>query len=150
MKLNPDKIRQELSAKKLLSLKSLIERDIKVNHPGEKITLDQAAQMLNLFVENGSEIIRFGNTLFIVTNPNEDNIIFHTVNAYAPQTYFYNGLQFFYELSSRGKKQATSYFSSPKMTELLQKIKLPNQTITESDDPTSGDTMIVTDLTRSA
>jgi len=150
MKLDPNKIQKDLQPKKILTLKKLIERDIKVNHPGEKITLDQAVQILTQFKENGAELIRFGNTLFIVVNPNDENIVFHTMNADPSQTYLYNGLQFYQELHSRGKKQATTYFSGSKITEYLQKIKLPSQTITQSDDPSMGETMLVTPLVRSA
>jgi hypothetical protein len=150
MKLDPSKIEKDLAPKKILPLKNLIERDIKINHPGEKITLEVAVQKLTQFKDNGSELIRFGNTLFIVLDPNAENIVFHTLNADPPQTYYYNGLQFFSELYNRGKKQATTYFSGPKVTEYLQKIKLPNQIITESDDPSMGTTMLITPLVRSA
>jgi sialic acid synthase SpsE len=146
MKLDPKKVRKDLEPKKILPLKKLIERDIKANHSGEKITLEQAVQILAQFKKNGAELIRFGNTLFIVVNPNDEDIVFHTMNADPPQTYLYNGLQFFSELQSRGKKQAVTYFSSPKVTEYLKKIKLPSQTIAQSDDPSMGTTMLVTPL----
>jgi UDP-2,3-diacylglucosamine pyrophosphatase LpxH len=59
-------------------------------------------------------------------------------------------LQFFAELHEQGKTQATSYFSNPKLIDFLEKTKLPNETIGESDDPSRGSYMVVTPLTRGA
>lgn len=150
MKIDPAKAAKELTPKKTLPLIDIVKKDLKVNHKGEGITLEQAAETLEQFNQNGAKFVRFGNTLFIVINPNDEAVIFHTVNSDAPQIYLYNLLQFYAELYEQGKTQATSYFSSPKLIDFLEKTKMPNQTITKSDDPGMGEYMLVTKLSRSA
>ena len=149
MKIDPAKAVKELEAKKILPLEDIVKKDLKVNHRGEGITIEQATNALFEFKQNGAEFIRFGNTLFIMENPDDDDVIYHTVNADPPQTYLYNILQFFANLHERGKTQATSYFSNPKMLDFLKKTKLPNETIAQSNDTSKGTFMVVTPLTRS-
>jgi hypothetical protein len=150
MQIDPALAHKELTPKKTMPLIDIVKKDLKVNHKGEGITLEQAAGALEQFSQDGAKFVRFGNTLFIVTNPNDEAIIFHTVNADPPQIYLYNLLQFYAELYEQGKTQATSYFSNPKLIDFLEKTKLPNETIAESDDPARGSYMVVTPLTRGA
>jgi hypothetical protein len=150
MQIDPALAHEELTPKKTIPLIDIVKKDLKLNHKGEGITLEQAAGALEQFSEDGAKFIRFGNTLFIVENPNDDAVIYHTVNADPPQIYLYSLLQFFAELHEQGKVQATSYFSNPKLIDFLEKTKLPNETIGESDDPSRGSYMVVTPLTRGA
>jgi hypothetical protein len=150
MKIDPALAHKELTPKKTIPLIDIVKKDLKLNHKGEGITLEQAAGALEQFSQDGAKFVRFGNTLFIVENPDDEDVIYHTVNADPPQIYLYNLLQFFAELHEQGKAQATTYFSNPKLIDFLEKTKLPNETITESDDPSRGSYMVVTPLTRSA
>jgi hypothetical protein len=150
MQIDPALAHEELTPKKTMPLIDIVKKDLKVNHKGEGITLEQAAGALEQFSQDGAKFVRFGNTLFIVTNPNDEAIIFHTVNADPPQIYLYNLLQFYAELYEQGKTQATSYFSNPKLIDFLEKTKLPNETITESDDPSRGSYMVIMSLTGGA
>ena len=150
MQIDPALAHEELTPKKTIPLIDIVKKDLKINHKGEGITLEQAAGALEQFSQDGAKFIRFGNTLFIVENPNDEAVIYHTVNADPPQIYLYNLLQFFAELHEQGKTQATTYFSNPQLIDFLEKTKLPNETITESDDPSRGSYMVITPLTRSA
>lgn len=150
MQIDPALAHEELTPKKTMPLIDIVKKDLKVNHKGEGITLEQAAAALEQFNQNGAKFSRFGNTLFIVENPNDPEVIYHTVNADAPQIYLYNLLQFYADLHEQGKVQATTYFSNPKLIDFLEKTKLPNETIAESDDPSRGSYMVITPLTRGA
>ena len=150
MQIDPALAHEELTPKKTMPLIDIVKKDLKVNHKGEGITLDQAAAALEQFNQDGAKFSRFGNTLFIVENPNDEDVIYHTVNADPPQIYLYNLLQFYADLHEQGKTQATTYFSNPKMIDFLEKTKLPNETIAKSDDPSRGSYMVITPLTRGA
>ena len=150
MQIDPALAHEELTPKKTMPLIDIVKKDLKVNHKGEGITLEQAAAALEQFSQDGAKFVRFGNTLFIVENPNDEAVIYHTVNADPAQIYLYNLLQFFADLQEQSKTQATTYFSNPKLIDFLEKTKLPHETITESDDPSWGSYMVVTPLTRSA
>ena len=150
MQIDPALAHEELTPKKTMPLIDIVKKDLKANHKGQGVTLEQAAAALEQFSQDGAKFVRFANTLFIVENPNDKSVIYHTVNADPPQIYLYNALQFFADLHEQGKAQATTYFSNPKLIDFLEKTKLPNVTIAESDDPSRGSYMVVTPLTRSA
>jgi hypothetical protein len=150
MQIDPALAHEELTPKKTMPLIDIVKKDLKVNQKGEGITLEQAASALEQFKQDGAKFVRFGNTLFIVENPDDEAVIYHTVNADPAQIYLYNLLQFFANLHEQGKTQAVTYFSNPKLIDFVEKTKLPNETIAESDDPSRGSYMVVTPLTRGA
>ena len=121
MQIDPALVQKELTPKKILPLIDIVKKDLKVNHKGEGITLEKAARALEQFSQDGAKFVRFGNTLFIIINPNNQEIIYHTVNADPAQIYLYNLLQFFADLHVQGYTESSTYFSNRNFFEFLVK-----------------------------
>lgn len=146
--MNVTKLKDKMASKKTMSFEEIVRKDLASNQPG--VTMGQAVNALQTFKKNGAELLRFGNTVFIVTDTQSDPVVYHSVNADPPKSYVYNELGFFAKLHEEGKTQAVTYFTSPKTLKFANKYKLPIQTVSESNDPSKGPYMVTTNLTRSA
>lgn len=129
-----------------MTIEQIIKKDLETNYAGTDFTLEKAAEILDLYIENGAAFKRVGNTLFLVFDYEGDTVKYHTINADPLKTYLGNCLVFFAYLYKQGKKEAVTYFNGEKTKRLLEKYKLDNQTITESDSPDDGKYMLITDL----
>lgn len=129
-----------------LSIEQIIEKDLKANYAGTDFNMEKAAEMLELYIDEGAAFKRVGNTLFIVFDYEGESVKYHTINADPLQTFLGNCIVFFAYLYKLGKKEAITYFNGEKTKRLVEKYKLANQQLTQVNDPNEGEFMLVTDL----
>lgn len=131
---------------KEMTIEEIVKKDLETNFAGTDITIEKAAEMLELYIDDGAAFKRVGNTLFVVFDYEGDSVKYHTINADPLKTYLGNCLVFFAYLYKLGKKEAITYFSDDKTKKLVERYKLANETVTESDSPDDGKFMLITDL----
>ena len=150
MKLTPEQIVKKLQSKKEMTVEEIVKKDVEINGKRLGITLEQGYGAIKQFKDQGATFRRVGNTLFAIVNDDNGVVTYHTINGDPLKSFLYNCLAFFAYLSEQGYKQAVTYFSDAYTQKLVEKYKLENQTVEQSNDPDQGTMMLVTNLTRSA
>ena len=150
MNLSADQLASKLKSTKEMTVEEIIKKDIAVNGKRLGVTLEQGYGAVKNFKDQGATFKRVGNTLFVIVSDDNGVVVYHSINGDPLKTYLYNCLAFFAFLYEQGYKEAKTYFSDAYTQRLLEKYKLNNETIEQSDDPQQGTMMLVTNLTRSA
>lgn len=131
---------------KNLSIQDIVKKDVEANYPN--LTFKQGMKIFLAAIMRGTKYIRSGNTLFLIDKKDGDTVYYHTINGDALNSFLYNCLAFFGKLSNEGATTAITYFSSVKTLKLVLRYKLPNEDVTQSNDPSKGKYMIITNLTK--
>ena len=141
---------EKFKSTKEMTVEDIVKKDIATNGKRLGVTLEQGYGAIKQFKDSGATFKRVGNTLFVIVNDDNGVVTYHSINGDPLKVFLYNCLAFFAYLHDQSKKQAKTYFSDAFTQKLLEKYKLKNETIEQSDDPQQGTMMLVTDLTRSA
>ena len=150
MKLSPEQIAEKFKSTKEMTPEEIVKKDISINGKRLGVTLGQGYGAIKKFKDDGATFKRVGNTLFVIVDDANEVVTYHTINGDPLRTFLYNCIAFFAYLSKEGYTQAKTYFSDLYTQKLLEKYKLKNETIEQSDDPQQGTMMLVTNLTRGA
>lgn len=139
-------LHEKLKSKKQMSVEEIVKKDLDTNYKHLGYGVKNGMAILTHYKEQGADFKRVGNTLFVIMPAQDNVVVYHTVNGDPLKTFLYNCLQFFAYLYEQGYKQALTYFSDPKTKIILEKYKIPNEQITESNDPEQGEFMMTTSL----
>ena len=129
---------------KKLPIEKIMEIDLERNNPGTDLAPRHMMLMLSEMLDQGWEIKRFNNTLFLAKDEGDD-VLFHTMTAEKPHDLERSAMAFYlYELGL-GKKLAYTYFDNPTIIRLFERMK-GAETVEMSDQPNLGKYKALVDL----
>jgi hypothetical protein len=105
-----------------LSIEEIVARDVKHNHAGSGLTYDEAITTLAGLIEDGSQLIRVKNTLFLYDEMPDQGVEFHAINADSADQLVRNLAMFFAHLKSLQVPYAKATFANPKNAAVLETV----------------------------
>ena len=115
--INIENLKRAAADVKKLPLQQIIRRDVKLNYAG--MSAQEGMAELERLKKEGAGLVRFLNTIFIVTDSTGGRIKFHTMSGDSKKSFLLACLLFYFYLKKLGYDEAVTSFTNPAVIENL-------------------------------
>lgn len=127
-----------------MSIEEILQNDLKNNYPEGTTTLEEYAQGLRQSLDEGMQLIRSGNALFLYEETGDGSVELHVINggmsAKEGMEHLFKALL---QLREQGYKEAKIYYENKNFAGILKTIPVLPVT-TEKVDAGEGKTYLTT------
>ena len=111
-----------------MTIEQIAEADARKNYPGKGVTAAKMINSLREWKKQGADLERVGDTIFIVENPDDEDIVFHAVTGEDGGKLRTSLIIFCAYMHAMGKKVARAYYENPKVNQVVQGLATVTQT----------------------
>jgi len=102
---------------KKIPIEQIVRRDVKLNYSG--MSAQEGMAKLEQLRKDGAGLVRFLNTIFVVTDSTGGRIRFHTISGDSRPAFLLACLLFYFYLKKLGYDEAMTTFTNPAVIKTL-------------------------------